>query len=345
MNSFTVAVYAAAGHTGHSVVEELERRGVCVIRIARRAPPQDLDGAGSAPPASWRIASCDEPDALDRALAGTDAVINCAGPFLDTAPAVIEAALRAGIHYLDVAAEQRAVRQSLATYDEEARVRGVVVLPAMAFYGALADLLAAQLSMQLAAVERIQIGVALDYWHPTLGTRRTGERNTARRLMVFGGRLTPLPTPPPRGRWRFPEPFGELCVTATPLSEIVTISRHIRAANIESYMSDAPLSDLAQADTPPPVRGRSSQRFLMDVAVSGEGQVRRCAASGHDIYGITAPLAVEACMRVLAQGHSRGGTFAPAQLLDPQEFLDALSTEMRVEPMEPLLPMVGAGLD
>lgn len=339
--SCSVAVYGAPGHTGRSVVEELERRGVGVIRIARCAPSEDGDTGGQ----PCRIASCDDPHALDRALEGAAAVINCAGPFLDTAAAVIEAALRAGVHYFDVAAEQRAVRQSLAAYDEEARALGVVLMPAMAFYGGLADLLASQLCAGLETVERIQIAVALDHWHPTVGTRRTGERNTARRLMVSQGRLTPVASPAPRGRWRFPEPFGELAVTATPLSEIVTIARHIPAATIESYMSDVPLKDLARPDTPPPAPGRSQQQLVMDVVVSGQegnqGQVRRCAASGCDIYGISALLAVEACMRVLAQPDLRGGSCAPAQLLAPEAFLSALEPDIRIEPGEPLLPMSG----
>jgi hypothetical protein len=41
-------------------------------------------------------------------FSGAAAVINCAGPFLDTAAAVLDAALRARIHYFDVAAEQGA---------------------------------------------------------------------------------------------------------------------------------------------------------------------------------------------------------------------------------------------
>jgi short subunit dehydrogenase-like uncharacterized protein len=193
MSTYNVAVYGATGHTGRFVASELERRGVSVRRIARRAPTESFSQKAGGQP-TWVRASCDEPEALDRALKGTDAVINCAGPFLDTAPAVIESALRVGAHYLDIAAEQRSVRQSLATYNAEAVDRGIVVLPAMAFYGGLADLLAAHLCTGLRVVDEILIGVALDYWHPTAGTRRTGERNTARRIIVSEGRLAPLPS-------------------------------------------------------------------------------------------------------------------------------------------------------
>src|SRR3984885_7318469 len=111
----------------------------------------------------------------------------------------------------------------------------------MAFYGGLADLLVAQLCTGLRVVDEILIGVALDYWHPTAGTRRTGERNTARRVIVSGGGLAPLPTPAKRGRLHFPLPFGDLPVASVPLSEIITISKHITATRVESFMNEARL--------------------------------------------------------------------------------------------------------
>jgi|HubBroStandDraft_1064217.scaffolds.fasta_scaffold16918_3 hypothetical protein len=345
MHTYTVAVYGAAGHTGRFVANELERRRVTVRRISRGAPTEAHSPEGGRQ-LQWARASCDEPEALDRALEGADAVINCAGPFLDTAPAVVEAALRTGTHYLDIAAEQRSVRQTLATYASEAMDKGIVVLPAMAFYGGLADLLVAQLCAGRRTVDEILIGIALDYWHPTAGTRRTGERNTARRVIVSGGRLVPLPARPPRGRWRFPQPFGNLPVASVPLSEIITISKHITATRIESFLNEAPLQDLEKAETPPPTSveasGRSSQTFVVDVSVTVDGVLKRIAAFGRDIYAVSAPLVVEACMRVLSQSDRQGGTFAAAELFDPQEFLSALSSDIRVEsisqsrPMEPL---------
>jgi short subunit dehydrogenase-like uncharacterized protein len=344
MGTCNVAVYGASGHTGRFVANELERRGVVVQRIAR-GTPTDSHSQKDGRQLPWMRASCDEPEALDRALEGTDAVINCAGPFLDTAPAVVEAALRVGTHYLDIAAEQRSVRQTLATYAGEAMDKGIVVLPAMAFFGGLADLLVAQLCLGLRTIDEILIGVALDYWHPTVGTRRTGARNTARRVIVSGWRLVPLPAPPARGRWRFPQPFGDLLVASVPLAEIITISKHIAATRIESFLNEVSLEDLGKADTPPPTSveasGRSDQTFVMDVSVSADGVSKRIAAFGRDIYAVSAPLVVEACMRVLSQNNRKGGTFAPAELFDAQEFLAALSSDIRVElisqprPMEP----------
>ncbi|MEE3919625.1 saccharopine dehydrogenase NADP-binding domain-containing protein [Micromonospora sp. BRA006-A] len=87
------------------------------------------------------MASVDDPGSLDRALAGAAAVVNCAGPFASTAGPLIEAALRAGIPYVDVAAEIEANRDTFAHYAERAEAAGVAVVPAMAFFGGLGDLL------------------------------------------------------------------------------------------------------------------------------------------------------------------------------------------------------------
>ena len=338
MTNHGVSVYGATGHTGRFVASELERRGVSVRRIGRRSPANALARDGE--PNVWRSASIDHPETLDGAFEGTEAVINCAGPFLDTAPAVIESALRVGAHYLDIAAEQRSVRQSLATYHSEARDKGLVVLPAMAFYGGLADLLASWICAELSVVDEILIGIALDYWHPTGGTRRTGERNTARRLVVSRGRLA-LASAAAAGRsWHFPAPFGDVAVTSVPLSEIITISRHIAATRIESFMNEAPLKDLRNTDTPPPTStessGRSTQTFAMDVRASGAGKSRRIIASGHDIYAVTAPIVAEACMRIVTGRSAKGGAFAPGELFDSRDFLSALRSDIHVEfPVEP----------
>lgn len=326
-----IAVYGGAGHTGRFVTRELERRGytaVCIGRI-RGQSLRDADAQGR-----WRYASVEDPDALDSALRDTCAVINCAGPFLDTAPALIEAALRAGIHYFDVTAEQRSARQSLATYHEEAREHATVVLPAMAFYGGLADLLAAEVARGMQPIDSIETGVALDQWHPTEGTRKTGSRNTARRLVVTDGRLRPLARPAPVRRWAFPAPFSAQEVIAVPMSEIITIHRHLPARSVCSYINSAPLRDLENPHTPPPtasdVLGRSSQRFMMDVHAASGDRRARISVAGRDIYAITAPIVVEACARVLESPPAAGGAYAPAQLFDPGSFLAALAPHLEI---------------
>jgi Saccharopine dehydrogenase NADP binding domain len=201
-NGSSIAVVGAAGHTGRFVVSDLRRRGWTPILVGR--DPEKLSALAEAEPGSEvRVASIEAPASLDQALAGAAAVINCAGPFLDTAVPVIEASLRGRIHYLDVTAEQ-AVALDAFERSADADRAGIVVGPAMAFYGALADLLATVAMRDWASADTIRIGIALDSWKPTQGTRLTGRRNTTPRLAYANGALEVLPEPAPRRTWEFP---------------------------------------------------------------------------------------------------------------------------------------------
>jgi short subunit dehydrogenase-like uncharacterized protein len=89
----TIAVFGASGHTGRFMVAQLLRRGFAPLAIGRDNAKVANSGFQESDVAI-RTASIDEPPSLDRSLAGAAAVINCAGPFLDTADAIAAAALR-----------------------------------------------------------------------------------------------------------------------------------------------------------------------------------------------------------------------------------------------------------
>jgi short subunit dehydrogenase-like uncharacterized protein len=323
-----VAVFGASGHTGKFVVGELHRRGLRAIRIGR-----DLQTLEIHSDPAWddeiRVANVESSDSLDAALKGASVVINCAGPFLDTALPVLDAALRAGIPYVDVAAEQAIVRTIFDTRHQAARDAGVAVVPAMAFYGGLADLLASALVEDTETVDEIDVVIGLDSWHPTQGTRLTGQRNNVPRVIQRGGRLELVPNSPRKGHWDFPEPIGRREIVGQPFSEVITIASHLNVDTISPWINVEPLQDLRDTSTPPPEledqSGRSSQRFAMDVVVRS-GEARRTArAQGRDIYHLTAPLAVEAALRLLS-GETKypSGVHAPGAMFDAKSFLDGL---------------------
>jgi hypothetical protein len=94
--------------------------------------------------------------------------------------------------------------------------------------------------------------------------------------------------------------------------------------------------DLSAPDTPAPAaadeRGRSDQRFLVDVVVRSGGEERRATAGGQDIYAITAPLAVEAVDRVLTGRIRTVGVASAGEIFDAPDFLRALSSHLSLEP-------------
>lgn len=325
----TVAVFGAAGHTGRFVVAELVRRGFTPVAIGRDRAR--LAGAGFQQSVETRVATTADPVSLDRALAGAAAVINCAGPFMDTAEPLAAAAIRARIPYLDVSAEQPSAAAIFDRFGGPAEEAGVVLVPAMAFYGGLADLLATAAMGDWTSADRIEIGIALDSWRPTLGTRITGERNTARRLRISGGRLEPLPVPAPESSRRFPPPFGVQETVELSFSETILIGRHLPTPELHTWLNLTPLRDVRDAATPPPTpadeRGRSAQTFLVEAVVGKGAGTRRATASGRDIYAVTAPLVVEAVHRILSGGVDRRGALAPGEIFDAADFLHALAPD------------------
>ena len=325
-----VMVYGATGHTGRFVVDELLRRGLTPVLAGRSA--ERLAAVSPRHAAlDQRVAGLDDPDLLRRAIAGVGAIINCAGPFLDTAAPLARAAVEAGAHYLDVTAEQPVVEQLYRELDAPARDAGVAVVPAMAFYGGLADLLVTAALSGDSGAEEVEVAIGLDRWWPTDGTRATGARNTTVRQVIRNGVLTPLANPAPTGTWSYPEPLGDQPVVQVPFSEVITIDRHLDVGELRSYLNTAPLDDLRDSATPPPTaadeRGRSTQQFVVDVVVRRGSDTRRISAAGRDIYAVTAPIVVEGAVRLL-DGRYRGpGAAAPGEAFDAGDVLAALERD------------------
>lgn len=324
-----VAVYGATGHTGRFVVDELLRRGLRPIAVARSV---EALAAAKFPEGEVirRCATVDDAQSLDSAFEGAAAVINCAGAFLDTADAVAASAVRLGIHYLDVTAEQPSAEATLDTFDGPAREAGVAVIPAMGFYGGFADLLATIATNGWDNVDSIDVMIGLDSWHPTRGTRLTGERNAARRKVVEEGVLVPVQLPPSEREWRFAQPVGQQLALEVPFSEIILISRHLKPQTLRTYLSANALRDVRDASTPAPEldeSGRSAQRFVVEVVARSNGRTRHVVAKGRDIYAFSAPLICEVVERLLAPGFDRAGAYAPGEILDAVDVLEALQPD------------------
>ena len=264
-----------------------------------------------------RPAAVDDLSALDRAVAGAAIVVNCAGPFAVTGGPVVQAALRAGIPYLDVAAEIEANVSMFADHAEAARQTGTHVLPAMAFFGGLGDLLVTAAMGDWTAADEAHVAYGLSSWHPTAGTRVAGQvshrasRGPSR--AVHRGRAGVPRRPGIQSRTgSFPEPLGRRAVIAEfTMADVVTVPSHLAIPEVRTYMAVEAARDLAGEDTPAPepvdALGRSDQTFIVDVVVRTGGFERRATARGQDIYAVTAPLVVEAVRANPGRAHPDSG--------------------------------------
>src|SRR5688572_5983525 len=98
-------LYGATGYTGRLLARAAKARGLCPIlggrnelRLSEMATSLGLE---------YRVAHLEE--GLEQALRGLPLVLHAAGPFAATSRLMVEACLRAGVHYLDLSGEVLAI--------------------------------------------------------------------------------------------------------------------------------------------------------------------------------------------------------------------------------------------
>jgi short subunit dehydrogenase-like uncharacterized protein len=333
-----ITVYGASGYQGRLVLAELARRGIEPIlagrdpaRLTQAAEATGLHGA------QRRQAAAGDHRALARAFTGSDAVINCAGPFTFTARAVAAAAIDAGCHYVDTCGEQLAIKDLFDTLASRARGAGVSVVPAATDGCVLLDLLA---SLVAARLDRIGEMRTVHLIGPGGGVSRGTLRSLAATIetvrsggLVYDGGLWRPASPGRRGEVRLPGREEVLPVAGFAVPEVVTIPRHVRLARLEGLaeaglgerLGDAPPPEvIASLPEGPAERERRAQRFTYLAEAAGtDGRRVRGVVEGSDTYGLTAAIAVESARRLVAEP-AKAGVLAPAQAFDPSAFLDFL---------------------
>ena len=116
-----------------------------------------------------RVEACAHDVGADRFLVATPAdvvtaasrlepivVVNTAGPYAETAPPLIDAATRAGIHYLDAANEPQALDAAFAAHDK-ALSAGVSILSGLGFGVAVAEAVAVEALRRCPAATELRL--------------------------------------------------------------------------------------------------------------------------------------------------------------------------------------------
>ena len=137
-----IVVFGATGLVGLRVCRELAAAGV-PFEIAGRRPAALAAVAAEVPVTYTHTADTRDPATLAAAFAGARVVINATGPLRESAEPVLEAALTAGAHYVDVGGEQSALHLLYERHESSARRAGLVALPGAGVDCMLGDLAAA----------------------------------------------------------------------------------------------------------------------------------------------------------------------------------------------------------
>jgi hypothetical protein len=135
MSSKPVVIYGANGYTGRLIAEFLREYKLPFVAAGRDAPRlkaviERLPGIENA---DYEVVQVDHSvEALRKLFAGAKVVCNTVGPFIKYGPAVVEAALQAGCHYLDTTGEQNWLIKADESFGAGFAERGLLLAPGIA---------------------------------------------------------------------------------------------------------------------------------------------------------------------------------------------------------------------
>lgn len=305
-------IHGAAGYTGSMVAEHAKAAGLKIILAGRSEAPLSELAASLGLPS--RVFPADDPIAVAAALQGIDVLLNCAGPFMRTAEPLMRAAIAAGVHYLDIAAELDSYLLA-EKLDADAIAAGVMLLPgsggSVAMLGSLASHAVARIDMARTIRIALHVTGSMSRGSAISATENVMIETLARR----GGQLQSRGSSATRP---FDFGLGEVDCFPLTLPDLITIGRTTGAQDVETFVHVSggafAQGDLKALAAGPDAEHRKANRYQAAVEVTGtDGNVVRSILDTVNGYSFTALAAAEAARRVI-DGEARSGFQTPAGL-------------------------------
>jgi short subunit dehydrogenase-like uncharacterized protein len=318
----TIGLLGATGYTGKLTATEFALRDIDVRLGARSAERlKNVDGTEGS---ERVVVDTSDAAALASFMDGLDVVISTVGPFSVLGRPVVDAAVAAGVHYIDSTGEPGFMTE---VYDAHRSAKTAVV-PACGFDYLPGDCAAAVAAAALGETpERIVVGYSIKGMRPSRGTARSSIEAV-------------LAEPNPRlrrteieGQSAINLPWGEnlmipLWAPNTVVECAVTAPRVAAAVAPLAGSATGPLMRLSaplirrlveRLPEGPAEEVRASSRTRVVATASAGGHSRTVGVDVNDVYGFTALALVESALRV-----EGAGAMSPSQAFDAASILDAM---------------------
>ncbi|MDX1873271.1 saccharopine dehydrogenase NADP-binding domain-containing protein [Mycolicibacterium sp. 120266] len=300
----TLLLYGATGYTGTMVAEHIVDLGLKPILAGRNAAK--LQALATRLDCRYAVFDVTDTAAVGAALADVTVLLNCAGPYLRTAQPLMEAAISAGVHYLDVAAELNSYRLAEA-YDADATAAGVMLLPGSGGSVAMLGCLAAHAAAHVDHPRSIRIALHVAGAMSRGSARSASENLTTDTLHRVAGTLTAAD---PAAVEVFDFGFGPVPCAPVTLPDLITVWRSTGIANIDTYVyasGEALRSgEIQQLPDGPSAEQRAAHRYHAIAQVLGDDQTAQSRLETVNGYSFTALAAAHAAHRVLHGQHQPG---------------------------------------
>ena len=306
-------IYGATGYTGRLVAERAVQIGLDVT-VAGRDAGKVRELAGSLGVES-RVFDVDDADAVHSVLQGADCVLNVAGPFRHTARQLMDAAIKAGVHYLDTTAEFDTFALA-ESKDAEASRAGVMIMSGTGWDVVPSDSLALHTACRVPDAEKLTIALRVTGGFSRGSLASSAGVENLGTLVRRSGELTRLDVAATRS---FDVGNGPEDCVPVPMGDLITAPRSTGIGNIEVFLgTDAGFPDVDPANPGPTADERSQGRYLALAEVTGrDGRVARSLIDTPTGYPFTQPSSVGIARRVL-DGQCTAGFQSPASAYGPE---------------------------
>jgi short subunit dehydrogenase-like uncharacterized protein len=231
-------IYGANGYTGELIAREAKRLGKAPVLAGRSstkiaALKDELQLPG-------RIFSLGSPAEIEQGLRGISLVLNCAGPFSQTAKPMMQACIASRAHYLDITGEID-VFEDAHRLDADAKAAGVLLCPGVGFDVVPTDCVALMLKRALPTATELALGFDMTGRNMSKGTAKTFIEGLGKSGKVrHDGRLVYYPVG--RGLRRIDFGLGERLAMPIPWGDVSTAYYTTGIPNIMVYAPVSPAS-------------------------------------------------------------------------------------------------------
>lgn len=333
-----ILLFGATGYTGKITARALADRGADFVVAGRNRAKLDrlAEETGAA---GVRVVDATDVDGLTDALAGVKVIVTCVGPFLELGHTAVEAAVRAGVHYVDSAGEGPFIERLIRDRHEDALRAGIAMAPAMGFDEVPGDVATAL------AVDGLDLPeVTLTYAFPSQASAGTLRSVLgiipSKALWTVDGKTRPVAAAE-ETRWApMPPPLGPQPAVSFPLAICHLAPLHAKVSSFRTFSTTGTWQRIAMKATMPAVTAllssdavRSLARKVVDrlpegpgddarergkwtilaEATTAEGGWRNVALTGTDVYGLTGRTLAAAATTMAANDYSGRGVLAPVQ--------------------------------
>ena len=324
----SLLIYGAYGYTGELIARRARQKNVETEVLLGGRSAAKVKALAAELGFEARAFGLDSAAEVEQGLTGVKAVLHCAGPFVHTALPMVDACLKMGVHYLDITGEIP-VLEAIAGRDEQAKRRGVTLLPASGFDVVPSDCLAVEAKRRLPSATHLALGFRV----PARMSRGTAittiERAHLGGMVRRDGALHVVPSGWKTRTMDFGD--GPEKVITIPWGDVATAYHSTHIPNIEAYAA-APL--LARA-------ALRAARFLGPILESATLKQFLVAQLDEQARGPDADQRARTESRFYVEAHDDTGRVVRLRLITPEgyELTSATALELALRAERSALPI------